>query len=397
MEDRPSQPQRHRFRKSNSVNRIYLDHNATIPILPRVREGLLELLDSHHWGNPSSLHEDGRHARKILEEARDRVAFALHVEPSEIVFTSGGTESNNLAITGLVTDDSSISTSTVEHPSVLEPVKKQHQLGRSGSLIPVDPSGRLELDQVPDKGLVSIQWINNETGICQDLDLIGEAVHRSGGKLHSDGAQGFFREPIHLGNSNLDSASITSHKSGGPSGVGALWVRKGLLHQPSTHGGPQEKKIRPGTENLLAIHGMGLLAESFSSDQPWNRERLKECRNQFANALSELPNHQIIQQSDRDWPGCINVSFSGIHAETLLVRLDMVGISASSGSACSSGAREPSHVLKAMGIADKDIRGSIRISLGPDTTIDHMQQTARHLTTIVTELRQKSAGQPPVL
>lgn len=379
------------------MNRIYLDHNATSPLRPSVAEGMAELISRNQHGNPSSLHEDGRKSRRILEEARDQVAAALKVDSAEIFFTSGGTESNNLAITGLVADSSLISTCVTEHPSILEPVKHLHEKGRTGRLIPVDHQGRVVLDQVPQKGLVSVHWFNNETGIAQDLNSIAEIVHQDGGRLHSDGSQGFFRVPMDLGNSPLDSATLTAHKAGGPTGVGALWIRKGFLHRPFSHGGPQEKKIRPGTENLLAIHGMGLLAAEFRETPSWDLEGLQELRTVFLDSIEDLENHRVVAQTEDDWPGCINIAFGGIHAETLLVRLDMEGISASSGSACSSGAREPSHVLKAMEIPESSIRGSVRFSFGPETQQQDVLRTGEILRRTVRDLRSHSAGTPPVL
>ena len=378
------------------MNRIYLDHNATSPLLPEVAQGMAEILTQGDAGNPSSLHQDGRRARRILEDARDRVAAALGVDPAELFFTSGGTESNNLAIHGLVTDHPAVSASATEHPSVLEPVKKLHQGGRPGSIIPVNSEGRINLDEVPHQGLVSIHWFNNETGICQNLTQISEKVHSNGGRLHSDGAQGFFRCNFNLEESGLDAATITAHKAGGPTGVGALWIRKGFLQQPFTHGGPQEKKIRPGTENLLAIHGMGILAETVRQRQCWHAPQMHTPRKTLLESLQDLEDHRVIPHQDDDWPGCLNIAFGGIHAETLLVRLDMEGISASSGSACSSGAREPSHVLKAMGVPERDIRGSIRISLGPDTNEQSALKAGKTLKRLVHDLRRHSSGAPPV-
>lgn len=378
------------------MNRIYLDHNATSPLLPEVASGMADLLENGSAGNPSSLHQDGRSARRILEDARDRVAAALSVDPAELFFTSGGTESNNLAICGLVTDHPAISASATEHPSVLEPVRQLHAAGRPGSLIPVDTSGRVELDRVPAEGLVSIHWYNNETGVSQDLEAIAERVHSNGGRFHTDGAQGFFRSSLKLGDSSLDAATITAHKAGGPTGVGALWIRKGFLQQPFIHGGPQEKKIRPGTENLLAIHGMGLLADTFSQNQLWNRNQLDHLRSRFLETLQPMSRHKVVSHESADWPGCINLSFEGVHAETLLVRLDMEGISASSGSACSSGAREPSHVLKAMGVQESEIRGSIRVSMGPRTTEDEVVKAGKTLGRLAEDLRRHSSGAPPV-
>ena len=396
MASGPPQPPRNRSGWERFLNRIYLDHNATSPLLPEVARGMTELLECGTAGNPSSLHQDGRGARRILEDARDRVAAALSVEPAEIYFTSGGTESNNLAICGLVTDHPSVSASATEHPSILEPVKQLHGSGRPGNIIPVSASGRVDLDQVPEEGLVSVHWFNNETGIAQNLDSIAERVHRKGGRFHTDGAQGFFRTALNLKDSPLDAATITAHKAGGPSGVGALWIRKGFLQQPFIHGGPQEKKIRPGTENLLAIHGMGILAETSFEKPAWNRNHLEELRSLFLETLKSVSSHNAVAQDQDDWPGCINLSFEGVHAETLLVRLDMEGISASSGSACSSGAREPSHVLKAMAIPENQIRGSIRISMGPHTTAEQIEKAARTLGRLSEDLRRHSTGAPPV-
>ena len=379
------------------MNRVYLDHNATSPLLPSVASAMSDLLSTRHTGNPSSLHGDGRRSRKIIEESRDKIADCLGVDSSEIIFTSGGTESNNLALGGLVNSSSAVSASSTEHPSILEVLKRLHAAGRSGSIIPVDTNGRVIPEEVPDNGIVSIQWINNETGICQDLESLAEFVHTGGGHFHSDGAQGFFRKAYHLGDSPLDSASITAHKAGGPTGVGVLWIRKGSLVEPTIHGGPQEKKIRPGTENLLAIHGIGVLAENFQKENPWNLDLLQTCRANFLEHLKPLEGTRYVQHDSIDWPGWINVSVEGVHAETLLVRLDMAGISASSGSACSSGAREPSHVLKAMSVPGRMISGSIRLSLGPESTPDMAATAGNTIVQIVRELRTRTQGQPPVL
>lgn len=364
----------------------YVDYNATTPLHPEIAKQMAQLIAENDVGNPSSLHRHGREARKIIEEARDKLAAYLQVDPAEVFFTSGGTESNNLVIQGLSPTDSPLFTGSTEHPSVLEPARKQWASGRPGTTINVDQEGRIEdLDSI-EGGLISIQWVNNETGIAQDLPSLADSIHSKGGILHTDGAQGFFRLPGTINELAVDAASITAHKSFGPTGAGALWLRRGLLIDPVITGGGQEKKIRPGTENLLAIHGMGALAELASKNPLWQMSHLQEARDTLLNVLEGQIKFNVIHQKDGDWPGCINIGFADIHAETLLVRLDMVGISASSGSACSSGARELSHVLQAMQIDHHVIKGSIRISIGPDTSLEEIRHVADKIASIVRDL-----------
>jgi cysteine desulfurase len=369
----------------------YLDYNATTPLHPELAKRLSQFLIENPAGNPSSLHSRGRDARKIVEDARDKLAFFLGVDPAGIFFTSGGTESNNLIIQGLSPLDSPLHVGATEHPSLLEPALQQWKNGRPGSTLPVDQAGRIDNLDAVGGGLVSIQWANNETGIVQDLPSLAEQIHQRDAILHTDGAQGFFRLPAVIPDLGIDAASLTAHKSFGPPGVGALWIRKGLLIDPVLRGGPQEKKVRPGTENLLAIYGIGVLAEIALQQPLWQLDSLREARSGLVSALQDVPDCQIIDQQSCDWPGCINVSFAGVHAETLLVRLDMIGICASSGSACSSGARELSHVLDAMGVETERIRSSIRISIGPDNTFQQMQTTGGHIASIVADLRQSNS------
>lgn len=365
----------------------YLDYNATTPLHTELAKQLASFVADNCGGNPSSLHSHGRQARKIVEDARDKLAFFLGVDSAEVFFTSGGTESNNLVIQGLTPLDSMLHVGATEHPSILEPTRNQWKGGRPGTTLAVDGEGRIEhLDSV-DGGLVSVQWVNNETGITQDLPRLAQQIHRQGGILHTDGAQGFFRFASAIPDLGVDAASLTAHKSFGPSGIGALWLRKGLLIDPLLRGGPQEKKVRPGTENLIAIHGIGLLSEIALHEPLWSLEGLRQARQGLVSALEEIPDCQVIEQRPCDWPGCISVSFSQIHAETLLVRLDMIGISASSGSACSSGARELSHVLAAMDVDVDRIRGSIRISIGPDHSPQQMQSVGQRIASVVADLR----------
>ena len=283
---------------------------------------------------------------------------------------------------------------------MLEPARQQWQQGRAGGLLEVDRSGRICDFEVTEGALYSIQWVNNETGISQDIPQLARHIHDGGARLHTDGAQGFFRLPHSIPELSVDAATITAHKSFGPVGVGALWVRKGLLIEPLLRGGPQEKKIRPGTENLLAITGFGELARVAHSTPLWDVAALRLAREALVTPLQQVPDCRIVPHQGDDWPGCVHVGFRGVHAETLLVRLDMAGISASSGSACSSGAREPSHVLAAMGIDIDWIRSSIRLSLGPvertaENSIEQLSKVGSQLAAIVAQLRQRNFKTPP--
>ncbi len=380
------------------MDSVYLDFNATTPIHAEIAHQMSGWLLAGEPSNPSSLHSHGREARRFLEQARQRLASYLHVDPAELHFTSGGTESNNLAMFGLAPTDSPLHVGATEHPSILEPAKHQWQMGRPGGLLDVDACGRIQDFEVEEGALYSIQWVNNETGITQDIPDLATRIHDGGGWLHIDGAQGFFRLDQTIAELGADSASITAHKSFGPIGVGALWVRSGLLVEPVIRGGPQEKKIRPGTENLPSIRGLGLLAEIAQTQSPsrlWDLDQLRESRAALIAQLESIPDTRIVEHRPQDWPGCVHIGFLGIHAETLLVRLDMAGISASSGSACSSGAREPSHVLEAMGFEIDWIRGSVRLSMGPTSSVDLMTGVGVQLARIVEELRQRDLQSPP--
>ncbi len=378
------------------MDSVYLDFNATTPIHAEIAHQMSGWLLAGEPSNPSSLHSHGREARRFLEEARQQLATYLRVDPAELHFTSGGTESNNLAMFGLAPTDAPLHVGATEHPSILEPAKQQWQKGRPGGLLEVDRFGRIQEFEVVEGALYSIQWVNNETGITQDISALATRIHDGGGRLHIDGAQGFFRLDPTLAELGVDSASITAHKSFGPIGVGALWVRSGMLVEPVIRGGPQEKKIRPGTENLPAIRGLGLLAEIAGRTPLWDLDQLRDSRAALVANLESVPDTRIVEHQPQDWPGCLHIGFLGIHAETLLVRLDMAGISASSGSACSSGAREPSHVLAAMGVEHEWIRGSIRLSLGPTCSVDRMASVGSQLARIVSELRQRDLQSPPI-
>ncbi len=373
---------------------VYLDHNATTPLHPQVAAAMRAHLDGGEGGNPSSLHAPGRRARAVLEGARESVAAVLRVDPAELTFTSGGTESNNLMLLGVADPGQALWISAVEHPSVREAARRRWAQGAPGGELPVTASGQLDRE-LRERGidfggsLVSIQWVNNETGTIQELREWTRWFREQGAIVHTDGAQGFFRLPDGPAELGVDAATITAHKSLGPTGVGALWVRRGVILDPVLRGGPQEKKVRPGTENLLAIVGFGALAELAQRAPIWDLVALAVRADRFRARIREVSGLAIVSPETGAFPGCISVTIEDLIAETVLVRLDLEGIAASSGSACSSGAREPSHVLKAMGVPDRAIRGALRFSLGPETTDEQLAYAADRLTAIVSDLRRR--------
>lgn len=372
---------------------IYLDNNATTPLDPRVARVMVEELERGAPANPSSLHGAGRDARSRLERAREQLAGRLAVDPSELTFTSGGTESNNLALLGVAEPEQPLFISAIEHPSVREAARRRWAAGAPGGELPVDGEGRLDRS-IRERGaefegaLVSIQWVNNEVGTIQALADWAAWFHEQGALVHTDGAQGFFRLPDTIPELGVDLATITAHKSFGPTGVGALWVRRGVLLDPLLRGGPQEKKVRAGTENLPAIIGMGALAALDQEALLWADRGLAERLGRFRAELAGIDGVRVLSPEGA-FPTCVSIAVADCLAETILVRLDLEGVAASSGSACSSGAREPSHVLAAMGVPDREIRGAIRLSAAPSTTEEELSRVAGHLARIVADLRRR--------
>lgn len=376
---------------------VYLDYNATTPLHPKVRDEMVRVFESE-LGNPSSPHRWGRRARDLIDAARESLSSYLGVSPSELFFTSGGTESNNLATSIGRTDRVPYSCASVEHASLLEPLRKRWADGLPGETLPVGPAGLVDpaaLNALPEGSLVSIQWVNNETGVIQDLPALSEAAHARGVLLHTDGAQGFFRIKQDIPELGVDLATITAHKSFGPLGVGALYARRGTLLEALFRGGPQERSVRPGTENLASVHGLGVLADLAKSEDLWPHERLESRRAAFLHELQDLDGLRL-NPPEREssnvrgapcFPGTISLSFDDLHAETLLVLLDREGVGASSGSACASGEERPSHVLRAMGVEDRRVRGTLRFSFGPSVPEEDLCYAARALGRVVTKLR----------
>jgi cysteine desulfurase len=328
--------------------RSYLDHNATSPLRPSAKAVMLAALDA--GGNASSVHGEGRMARKILDDARDVIAEALGVIAPMVLFTSGGTEANNIAIKGVAAQR--IIVSAIEHPSVIEAARAT---GKPVDIISVDASGVISADSLRahlangPKALVSVMLANNETGVIQPARELAGIAHDHGAIVHVDAVQGFGKIPVNFGLIGADVMTVTAHKFGGPVGAGALIIRDGLPLEPLTHGGGQELRRRPGTENVAAIAGFAAALADARMDVSALRDELE----------AGLDGAVIVGASAQRLPNTSCFYLPGIKAETLLMNFDLEGIAASSGSACSSGKVSRSHVLAAMGIADTAIRASI--------------------------------------
>jgi cysteine desulfurase len=342
--------------------RVYLDHNATSPLKASVKAAMTTAMEA--CGNPSSVHGEGRAARKIVDDARENLAFALGCRPQMLAFTSGGTEANNWAIRGLGAER--ILVSAIEHPSVLEAAKMS---GKKVETIPVDAQGIIDLPALEamlvrqPNTLVSVMLANNETGVIQPLDMVAAMVRGAGALLHVDAVQAFGKMQVNFGLTGCDVMTIAAHKVGGPQGIGALVLRDGLAIDPMLHGGGQESRRRAGTENVLAIAGFGVLAAENMLD-------VKELRDQLESSLEDVV---VFGQGSERLSNTSCFAAPGSSAETLLINLDLAGIAVSSGSACSSGKVARSHVLAAMGIAPDLAKGALRISLGWNTTAHNIQ------------------------
>ena len=335
--------------------RTYLDHNATSPLRPAVKAAMQAAMDVH--GNASSIHAEGRKARKLMDDARETLSFTLGCLPQMLVFTSGGTEANTLALQGVGAEH--VLVSAVEHPSVLAAAKAT---GKQVELVPVDAHGRVRDDALAARlgrpnTLVSVMLANNETGVLQPIADIVELVHKSGALLHVDAVQGFGRRQVNFGLLGCDMMTVACHKAGGPVGIGALVVRDGLVLEPLLQGGGQELRRRAGTENIVAIAGFAAAAQAEHIDTSALTATLEESLSDaiiFGDGVERLCNTT-----------CFAVP--GMRAETLLMNLDLDGIAVSSGSACSSGKVGRSHVLEAMGVSQDLAACAIRISSGWNT------------------------------
>lgn len=353
------------------MKKIYLDNNATTPLHPEVLEAMLPGL-RENYGNPSSIHSFGRSARVQLDEAREKVACLINAHSSEIIFTSGGTEANNLALLGVAFKDkeNKIITSKIEHPSVLNPCRQLEEQGVEVHYLDVDGSGRIDIDDLEAQitestALISLQHANSETGVLQNIKSASEIARNKGILFHTDAVQSVAKIPFDLKNYPVDLLSISAHKFYGPKGVGALYLRKGTpaLFSPLC-GGNQEKKRRGGTENVAGIMGFGKACE-LANENISETSKLADLRDYFQNRVCELiPRTELWGDKANRLPNTLNLGFDGVAGDTLLIALDIEGVAVSTGSACSSGTGLPSPVLRAMGIPNDKINSSIRFSLG---------------------------------
>ena len=359
------------------MEKIYLDHNATTPLHPEVLNSMLPVLQDN-FGNPSSIHSFGRSARVQLDEAREKVARLIGASSSEIIFTSGGTEANNLALLGVALKDKEkkIITSKTEHPSVLNPCRQLEEQGVEVHYLDVDRFGRIDINNLESQitestALISLQHANSETGVLQDIKKVSELARSNGVLFHTDAVQSVAKIEFDLKDYPVDMLSISAHKFNGPKGVGALYLRKGTpaLFAPVC-GGSQEKKRRGGTENVAGIIGFGKACEmAIERVSTLEVSRVAELKDYFYNKVYEMiPSTQLFGDMQNSLPNTLNLGFAGVEGDTLLIAMDIEGVAVSTGSACSSGTGLPSYVLQAMGLPDKKINSSIRFSLGCRTT-----------------------------
>jgi cysteine desulfurase len=370
------------------LNKIYLDHNATTPVAPEVLDIVTHVL-RYQIGNPSSVHSLGRSARVLVDEAREQVASLIGASPSEIVFTSGGTEANNFALLGVALGmgKGHIVTSQVEHPSILNPCRQLEGLGYKIDLLGVDKLGRIDLAELENcltesTLLLSLQHANSETGVLQDVEQIGQIARKKGVLFHTDAVQSVGKIPLRVQDSPIDMLSLSAHKLNGPKGVGALYLKRGSpdLFSPLSGGG-QEKKRRGGTENVAGIAGFGkacdLAQKHLASEESSN---LSSLRDHFFQRVSDLISGvEVFGDLENRLPNTLNLGFEEAEGDTLMIGLDMAGVAVSTGSACSSGSGLPSPVLTAMGIPLDKINSSIRFSFGWSNTLAEMEQAAKIL------------------
>ena len=379
------------------MQRIYLDYAASAPVLPEVLDEMLPFF-CVNYGNPSGVHAEGRFARKAVEQARRRFSEAIGAESREILFTSGGSESDNLAIRGaagaLKEKGNHLITSRIEHPAVLNTCRFLERKGFRITYLTPDKNGIVSADLVrdairPETVLVSIMTANNEIGTVEPVAEIGAVCREKGVLFHTDAVQAAGALELNVQSMNVDLLSLSPHKFHGPKGTGVLYVRHGTRLDPLITGGSQERNLRAGTENVPGIAGAGKAIEIAMAGREENNRRIQELRDLLIRSiLDRIPGTRLNGDPEKRLPNNCNFSFEDIESEALLLRLDLAGIAASGGSACTSGSMEPSHVLQAIGLEEEMSRGSIRLTLGRETTREEIEKTAQILPEIVKDLRQ---------
>nr|WP_319538870.1 cysteine desulfurase NifS [uncultured Methanospirillum sp.] len=378
---------------------VYMDHSATTATDPAVVDAMIPWF-SKGYGNPSSLYRIARESKKVIEEARNQVAAALGAKPDEIYFTSGGTEADNWAIKGIVSANhkkgNHIITSAIEHHAVLHTCEYLEKQGFTVTYLPVDETGQVRIsdlkDAITDQTiLVTIMFANNEIGTIEPIAEIGKVCREHGVFFHTDAVQAIGNVPIDVEAMNIDLLSLSAHKFYGPKGIGALYIRKSIRIDNLLHGGGQEKRRRAGTENIPGIVGLGLAIERATARMDEQNKRVSALRDRLLDGiLKAIPNTRLNGHPKERLPGNLNVSFDFIEGESMLLLLDHFGICASTGSACTSGSLEPSHVLLATGLPAETAHGSLRLTLGAENTDEDVDYVLEQLQKVVIRLREMS-------
>jgi len=377
--------------------RVYFDYNATTPLAPDVADTVARV-SREVFGNASSIHHFGQQAKATMDDARSAVARLLSADPSEIVFTSGGTEADNLAIRGAAeavepTGRRHLIASGIEHEAVLNTLRALARRGWRTTLLDVDQTGIVSPDRLRDAidrdtALVSVMHANNEIGTIQPIAALAAIAHEHGALMHTDAVQSAGKIPVDVRALGVDLLSLSAHKFNGPKGAGALWIKRGTRMQPTVTGGKHERNRRAGTENVAAIAGLGVAAALASGKMAAEAARVSALRDRLeAGILREVPGTQVNGARDARVPNTTNISFERVEAESLLIALDLEGIAVSTGSACSSGTLEPSHVLKAMGLSPHRTQNSLRFSLGMFSTQEEVDRVIEVLPRLVEKLR----------
>lgn len=380
---------------------VYLDHNATSPLHPEVKKTMIKAMED--FGNPSSLHSFGRHARKLVEEAREGIASFIGATAQEIIFMGSGTEANNTVLSifacpsrrcafhGEVARE--IITTSIEHPCILETSKCLQDRGFNVLFLEVDKYGKINLDKLKDTisdktGIVSVMMANNEIGTIQDIKKIAKIVHEKGVLFHTDAVQAVGKVPVNVRDLDVDFLTLSGHKIYGPKGIGALYVKRGVPFCPLIRGGHQEQGRRAGTENTLGIIGLGKASEMRFKEMKEEEMRLLKFKAMLKEAIEEkIPDIQFNGHPTDCLASTLNVSFDGAEGEAILLYLDLEGIAVSTGSACASGSLDPSHVLLATGVPAERAHGSIRISMGRDTSVKDIEYVIDKLPKVIKRVR----------
>ncbi len=382
---------------------VYLDHAATTPVRPEVLEAMLPYLTEQAFGNPSSAHRFGRAARAGIEQARREVAAGIGAEPNQVIFTSGGTEADNLSVLGAALaarergGRMAVAVSATEHKAVLAAAHAVCHLGGSERVLPVDTAGRLDLDALDQAlaerpAVVSVMWVNNEVGTVQPVREIAARCQAAGVSFHTDAVQAFGKLPVSMQDLPCTLLTISGHKVGAPKGIGALVVRDRKAVEAIIHGGGQQYGLRPGTENVAGAAALGRAVALAAQDQAHEAVRLGALRDTLAERLiAAVPDLHVNGREGERAPHVLNLSVAGADSEALLMHLDLAGVAASSGSACTTGAVEPSHVLVAMGVPRELALGAIRFSLGRESTPADVDRVVEVMPSVVAKVR-KLAG-----